>query len=201
MKSIFAAVALVTATASALATPVNLITNGGFEANALAFDGYTIVNAGTSGITGWTVGGASVDLIKGGYGAITGTSVDMLGTPGPGSLTQSFGTASGQQYLLSFDLSSNGGGGGGSGLLGVSLNGGAAVDFNGSTNFTSHTLNFTGTGNPFALTFTSAASGYSGAVLDNVSVTAVPEPETYALMLTGLGLMGAIARRRKSKQG
>lgn len=30
-------------------------------------------------------------------------------------------------------------------------------------------------------------------------VSAVPEPETYAMMLAGLGLMGAIARRRKSK--
>lgn len=33
-----------------------------------------------------------------------------------------------------------------------------------------------------------------------VSVTAVPEPETYAMMLAGLGLIGAIARRRKAKQ-
>ena len=31
-------------------------------------------------------------------------------------------------------------------------------------------------------------------------VSAVPEPETYAMMLAGLGLMGAIARRRKSKE-
>ncbi|WP_430962560.1 FxDxF family PEP-CTERM protein [Rhodoferax potami] len=30
-----------------------------------------------------------------------------------------------------------------------------------------------------------------------VSVTAVPEPETYALLLAGLGLMGALARRRR----
>lgn len=32
------------------------------------------------------------------------------------------------------------------------------------------------------------------------AVSAVPEPETYAMMLAGLGLMGAIIRRRKSKQ-
>ena len=32
------------------------------------------------------------------------------------------------------------------------------------------------------------------------SVSSVPEPETYALMLAGLGLMGAVARRRKAKQ-
>ena len=30
------------------------------------------------------------------------------------------------------------------------------------------------------------------------AVAAVPEPETYAMMLAGLGLMGAIARRRKA---
>lgn len=32
-----------------------------------------------------------------------------------------------------------------------------------------------------------------------VAVTAVPEPETYAMMLAGLGLIGTIARRRKAK--
>ncbi len=43
------------------------------------------------------------------------------------------------------------------------------------------------------------SDGYGGS-LDNVSVTAaIPEPESYAMMLAGLGLMGAIARRRKSK--
>lgn len=33
-----------------------------------------------------------------------------------------------------------------------------------------------------------------------VAVTAVPEPETYAMMLAGLGLMASVARRRKTKQ-
>ena len=32
------------------------------------------------------------------------------------------------------------------------------------------------------------------------AVTAVPEPETYAMLLAGLGLMGTIARRRKAAQ-
>lgn len=38
-----------------------------------------------------------------------------------------------------------------------------------------------------------------GGSLDNVVVTAVPEAETYAMMLAGLGLMGTIVRRRKIK--
>jgi hypothetical protein len=33
-----------------------------------------------------------------------------------------------------------------------------------------------------------------------VSVTAVPEPQTYALMLAGLGLVGTIARRRSQRK-
>jgi hypothetical protein len=33
----------------------------------------------------------------------------------------------------------------------------------------------------------------------DVTVTAVPEPETYAMLLAGLGLMGAVARRKKQK--
>ncbi len=38
------------------------------------------------------------------------------------------------------------------------------------------------------------------AALDNFSVTPVPEPETYAMFMAGLGLIGFIARRRKNGQ-
>jgi hypothetical protein len=34
-----------------------------------------------------------------------------------------------------------------------------------------------------------------------LSVTAVPEPETYALMLAGLGIVGFVARRRRPDRG
>jgi PEP-CTERM motif len=39
----------------------------------------------------------------------------------------------------------------------------------------------------------------SAEYIPDVTVSAVPEPETYAMMLAGLGLMGTIARRRKNK--
>ena len=41
---------------------------------------------------------------------------------------------------------------------------------------------------------------WHGFNVGSASVSAVPEPETYAMMLAGLGFMGAIARRRKAKQ-
>jgi hypothetical protein len=42
-------------------------------------------------------------------------------------------------------------------------------------------------------------TGADNSRLDNVILGPVPEPETYAMLLAGLGLMGALARRRKQK--
>lgn len=44
----------------------------------------------------------------------------------------------------------------------------------------------------------SDGNGTYHTVLDNVTIEAVPEPETYAMVLAGLGLVGFAARRRKA---
>ncbi len=50
--------------------------------------------------------------------------------------------------------------------------------------------------NPFVYFASTANSG--GA--PTLSISAVPEPETYAMMMLGLGILGGVARRRSAKQ-
>ena len=70
--------------------------------------------------------------------------------------------------------------------------------FQGKRTFTIQTVG--GVSPPFVLTLSGNTNipnvGYHG----TITVTAVPEPETYALLLAGLGLMGTIARRRSNKK-
>jgi hypothetical protein len=202
LKSALLVAALLTSGSAFAAT--NLIQNGDFESsdlNGLIQHGsepneiYWIVPNGNSSLTDWTVGEISIDLIKNGYGAIDDLSVDLAGTSGPGSISQSFNIMAGWTYILDFDMGTNG-------------YRKANVTFGGTT----HTATLpdglieehfqyqfvaTSTG-PSILTFHSIVGGNSGAVIDNVTVIAVPEPETYALMLAGLGLVGFMARRRKA---
>ncbi len=48
-------------------------------------------------------------------------------------------------------------------------------------------------------TLTAASALYGVSVNFNSTTAPIPEPETYAMMLAGLGLMGFVARRRKQK--
>ena len=60
-------------------------------------------------------------------------------------------------------------------------------------------LDAVNTNAPFKLTLTGALQDVGAYYKGTIQVSAVPEPETYAMFLAGLGLMGGIARRRKQK--
>jgi len=74
---------------------------------------------------------------------------------------------------------------------------------NGSLNFTSYAFS-SGFNNLVSVRFSSSGSDlpeFNGFSVDNINataVTAVPEAETYAMLLAGLGMMGVVARRRKA---
>jgi choice-of-anchor C domain-containing protein len=185
--------------ASLGAQAAELVNNGSFESISGTVSGYRVVVAGASDISGWTVAGSSVDIINGGYNAISGNSIDMQGSPGPGSVLQTLTTEIGKTYELSFDVAFNPDG---RGETAVSYSfGGASGTVFGSLPFAHFSRQYVADSASTILAFSSSIyPGYGGAVLDNVSVTTpVPEPETYAMMLAGLGLMGFVARRRKQK--
>jgi Protein of unknown function (DUF642) len=177
----------------------NILTNGNFEANPpsdLVDGGYSVIGVGSGGITGWTVTGApgkSVDLIKNGYGSINNISVDLMGTPGPATLSQNFFVVSGTTYQLDFDLSGNG-----NGPHSFSLNFGSYSEIFNASSVGSHvTRTFTASTSGFtSIDFTASGNDvYGGPVIDNVVIAAVPLTGT--LVLVGLGVAAALVRRNK----
>ena len=52
----------------------------------------------------------------------------------------------------------------------------------------------------FISALTAGASTGGGGIGNEPTIPAIPEPETYALMLAGLGMLGAVAKRRKPRR-
>ena len=56
-------------------------------------------------------------------------------------------------------------------------------------------------GQGYYLAIAGITTGSAGGALNgSIEVTPVPEPETYAMLLAGLGLMGAVVRRRSNRK-
>jgi hypothetical protein len=71
-------------------------------------------------------------------------------------------------------------------------------NFDGTTGSTWHTVSGLTAGD-YYYQITGNATGSKGAFYSiTSSVTPVPEPETYAMLLAGLGVVGSLYRRRKS---
>jgi choice-of-anchor C domain-containing protein len=181
------------------------VVNGSFE-DGTNPGSFTTVGAGSSAITGWDVLAGSVDYIGSYWQASDGVrSVDLSGNA-IGTLGQTVtGLTAGQSYSVTFDVSRNPDGGV-TPRTGVFTAGGQAFNF--SYSDASSTLenmkwetvsySFLATGTSALISFSSDGSGGCcfGPALDNVSIAAVPEPASWAMMIGGFALLGAALRRR-----
>ncbi len=152
--------------------------------------------------------------------------LDLSGN-GPGAISQSLATTAGTAYSLSFDFAANPSAVNTASFeVSLTWGSGSTSQvLDGSNSWNVGSLNFTPDGATTvafrSLTPLAMADGpekRSGALLDNIAVAPevtafssfnvdpnslngnvapVPEPETYAMMLLGLGAIGFVARRRQ----
>jgi hypothetical protein len=112
----------------------------------------------------------------------------------------------GRIYRLRFDLSANPFAADGTYGALVSASGGGARDFfytktaaNAPTNmlYQTYTYTWAATGTSANFQIRSRSGGIAGLVLDNVSVSLVPEPAQWALLIAGFAMTGYAMRRRR----
>jgi hypothetical protein len=175
----------------------NLITNGDFETPAVATDSFnTYTNLG--GYAGTTWGS---DTTSGTHKIIDVADNQFMQFGAGDTAYAGFGVSTSGDYTLSFDYA-------GSGFWALFnqdttsfISNGPMVQFNG-TGTESTILTLDG-GSNYKLYFGAAGAGLPGMAssmsLDNVSVSAVPEPETYAMLMAGLGMLGFMSRRRQQR--
>ncbi len=153
--------------------------------------------------SGWTVTNGTVDLI--GVGSSfdflpgNGKYIDLDGsTNDSGVFANSVNLTGGVTYTLSFDLAGSHRGS----TETTNVNFGTATasfTLNSLDPLTKYSLNFTPvTSGAYSFSYENLGGDNVGLLLDNVSVSAVPEPETYTMLLAGLGMLGFMLRSRKT---
>lgn len=184
-----------------------LLTTGVVNASAstLTFEGLTDRNSITNGYGGLSWNNFSAldtsSYTASGYvnGTVSGNMVAYNAYGQPASITS----------LTAFTLNSAFFTGAWNNGLTIHVTGSGATNYAtdivvSTTTPTNYVFNWTGLTSVNFSTFGGTPAGYSGSgthfAMDNltINVAAVPEPETYALLLAGLGVIGAAARRRKA---
>lgn len=181
----------------------NLVINGSFEDNAQSSGTWNIYN----NLTGWTGGSRGIEVRNN----IAGTAQDgnnfvELDTTGNSSMYQDIvGTG---LVNLSFFYAARPNTGATNGLgftfgsFGVSNLLAGVANSTATHTWLQYTLNnfqLDASGVTRLLFYSNGASDGYGGSLDNISVSAVPEVETYAMLLAGLGLLGVASRRRRKQ--
>ncbi|MFD1786138.1 choice-of-anchor C family protein [Sphingomonas floccifaciens] len=202
-KILLGALALVALPSSANAAA---FVNGGFESGvAIGSTGFNTLTNGSTAITGWTVTGDSIDYVGNYWQAGEGSrSIDLSGV-GPGGIMQTFDTIVGVTYNVRFLLAGNPDGGPTTKVMSTVASGNLPQisSFNIANSTRSDmkwvpvTYSFVAGADTTTLAFTSGTQTAFGAALDGVSVTAVPEPATWAMMLFGFGAIGGVLRRSR----
>jgi choice-of-anchor C domain-containing protein len=201
MNAATKALALLLVALPATAAQATIVINGSFEQGPASVGNFRTYGAGSTAITGWTVTGGSVDLIGSYWNSSDGArSLDMSGNS-PGTIVQTLATVAGQRYRLSFDVSSNWDN---RSLKTMKVFFGSATPLNivsppvsRPMTWVTHSQIFTADSAATQLKFQSTFGGPWGVALDNVAVNAVvPEPASWAMLIAGFGLVGAMMRRR-----
>jgi len=212
------AILIGTAMSMSVAASAASFTNGSFELPGMNTDFQSITTPGGAP-TGWLAGGALGGTAlfyekTGAFGVVAQDGDYLIGFGGDGStgatLSQTFDTEAGVTYTVDFFTAAQQLGTGPQSYRLDALNGSSVLRFDSgsipvSTAWEGHTLSFIAGSSSSTIRFTDTSNGGDAVrinwALDNVSVSSVssvPEPETYAMMLAGLGLIGAIARRRRA---
>jgi hypothetical protein len=178
----------------------------GAQAVEIFSDNFNAAIEGLSVVpTGWTVTDGTVDVVGTVFPLCEGTGlcVDLDGSSSnAGVLSRNFDLQGGVLYTLSFDLAGSQRGS----IDDVEVRFGSALlnidDIASAAPNTTYTLDFTPAADgSFAVSFANAGGDNLGAILDNVAINGavqvIPEPETYALMLLGLGALAQTVRRRR----